>query len=184
MRTLQDLFGQDISVYCTLTGGGTDLIPRFLRQGGASSIFTGAEVPYAWHLTEEICDKRIGYVPNRAVSLDVARALATHSLHMTHTGNKMIGLGCTASLAKHIAERADRKHEFHIAVYTRLSDTPVSQYLTASAVLKQGRYRQHEERILTDLMEDMLLHIVFPEHEIWTDFLGKEERCDINEISG
>jgi len=98
-----------------ITGGGSSFIETFLSEGGASSVFNGAIVPYG----QEVFDSFIKTQPQKYCSKEAAIQLATQAKLMADSND--YGIGITASLRKAGKEREGRKHFFHIAIRGRNS---------------------------------------------------------------
>jgi hypothetical protein len=102
------------SMYLTITGGSTGIIPRLLEQGGASSYFVGAEVPYSAELTEFIFSSMQVY-PDKLCSAETALTLARYSKYrLNYLYKPGLGIGVTCSLMKVEGERPERINEAYV----------------------------------------------------------------------
>ncbi len=103
------------SIYLTITGGGTGIISKLLENGGASSYFVGANVPYAQSQTENIFSAFIANPKEypKVVSKESARVLAKYS-EPKYLLNEYLAIGITASLMKAEGERAERTNEAYV----------------------------------------------------------------------
>lgn len=112
---------KDCMVFMAITGGGTGAINTLLENGGASSVFLGAEVPYGYWLTPDYAGE-----PKKYVALQYAYYLAEYSLTKSvgiikdfkrRQPKYLIGLGCTAALYKE-GQREGRENAARICVLT------------------------------------------------------------------
>jgi nicotinamide mononucleotide (NMN) deamidase PncC len=98
------------SIYLTITGGGTGIIPKLLEQGGASNYFVGAQVPYGQDQTESIFYDMLDEENfPKVVSKECAKVLAEYSSFQAE-----LGIGVTCSLMKAEGEREGRVNEAYV----------------------------------------------------------------------
>lgn len=104
----------------TVTGGGSQIIGDLLSQGGASSWFLEANVPYATKALVEFLD---GYEPEKYASDKTARLMAIQSykraIELGATPEQAVGVSCTASLKRITDEREGRVHRAYIGIQTK-----------------------------------------------------------------
>jgi nicotinic acid mononucleotide adenylyltransferase len=144
-----------------ITGGGSRAICELLERPGGSRVLLEAAVPYSsaalvdfLHATpEQFCSARTARMMAMA-AYQRARELRRGSLNGNSPlpeaeGNKLLGLGCTASLASNRPKRGD--HRIHVAWQTRDSTAEYSVTL-----VKEHRTRFEEEAIATSLVLNTL----------------------------
>ena len=135
-----------------VAGGGTEVFPMLLAQGGGSSTLLAARIPY------DPADFRdlLGYDPGRLVDARASRALAMaafrHALKIRGDlpPEQVFGVGATSKLSRGEGEREGRSHEIHAALQT--SRRTRSESLT----LPEGLGRAGEERINALLLLNLL----------------------------
>ena len=147
--------------FATITGGGTGAISRLLEQGGASSVFIGAEIPYGYDITET--------KPVKYVSESYAKELAVHSMDKIYAAcptlsdlDSTLGLGVSVALTKK-DERAERPNEACMCLAVDNAGSHCWQYiyrhLPIDKTVFQTRVAQEvyvEQRIL-QFLQDFLL---------------------------
>jgi len=114
---IQEILKSKHKLYLSLTGGGTKCISLLLENGGASSVFLGASIPYC----EEDLRWNIGPY-SKAVSRQVAEKMSYGCISKSvcdslEGEDRIISIGVTASLAKAGKEREDRVHEAYICIH-------------------------------------------------------------------
>jgi len=111
-KKIQEIHDAGIPIYMIITGGGTGAINELLRYGGGSSVFVGAEVPYALHMVNAYTHNQAGET-FKCVSADTAEQMAITAY--SNYGN--LGVGVTCKLG-YEGEREGRKHFAFIAIST------------------------------------------------------------------
>lgn len=127
LELVNKLAEEKVKLYMIITGGGTGAITRLLENGGASSFFVGAEVPYSYTIDNEP-------TPDKFCSKEYAELLCQKSLYnigkyfqrpkditisdllIRLLEYKFIGVGVTASLMKNEGERPERVNEAFITI--------------------------------------------------------------------
>lgn len=108
---------KNLSIYLALTGGGTIAISDILKNGGASEFFRGATIPYR----KDELESFVNFEVEKACSLKTAIGMAKQSYYRIFDPQEkpstMLGLGCTASLAKE-NQRENRINEAWITTFT------------------------------------------------------------------
>lgn len=133
-----------------VTGGGSLAISDLLSVSGGSKTFLAANVPYS----EQALAKLLSKPPEQACSERTARQLAMAAWKEAcalsgEKGPRIIGLGCTASLASNRPKRGD--HRIHLAIQT------ATLTMTWSVTLQKGRRtREAEERLAADAILNLL----------------------------
>ncbi len=119
---INDILECDRKIYLAITGGGTRAISELLENGGASSVFEGARVPYS---KDDLCDFVGGsiYKETKCFSLEMADRMCQAAMY-TAFGNgvephRIVGLGCTAALCRHEGEREGRVNGAYIQVASK-----------------------------------------------------------------
>lgn len=148
---IEKILTSDKKLYYTITGGGTRAISLLLENGGASSVFLGANVCYHENDTKTI----VGSV-TKLCSAPVASKLALGGYYANSSldkkENECVGISCTASLRKQGKEREDRVHEAFIGI--RLyGDNGFSKLSTVYHIqFNKTRTRKDEEDLLSNLI--------------------------------
>jgi hypothetical protein len=130
-------------VVAYIAGGGTEVLPMLLANGGGSATLLSARIPY------DANDFRaaLGYDPGRFVDGRAARGLAMAAFRhaLTIRGDlepeQVFGLGSTSKLSRGDGEREGRSHEIHAAIQTSFWT------YSWSVTLPNGDDRAWEERI-------------------------------------
>lgn len=129
-----------------ITGGGTEAIGELLRHGEGSNTLIEAVVPY----DQKAFDAFVRGKPDKYCSPGAARdlAMAAFQLAVARTGTteNMIGVGCSASLAKDV-EREGREHHAYIAVQT--TQETISYTLSLHG---KGYNREEEETLVAEVI--------------------------------
>lgn len=137
-----------------LTGGGSQLIPNLLTNGGASSYFSFAEVPYS----KESVVKHLGEEPPKYANINVARQYAFNAasklLKLHGPGEEYIGIGCSAKLMTD-NEREGRENVGYFVVETirpktfgRKIEVGIEFNKNTSVI-----HRYEQEQVLAQVME-------------------------------
>lgn len=133
-----------------VTGGGTQALADLLAAPGASRTVLEALVPYSAAALTEF----LGTLPNQVVSIETAAALARAAYQRASTlhheqETPLVGVACTAAL---VTDRPKKgKHRAHLGVSS--SDETRVYSLT---LIKGARDRRAEERVVSDLVLDVL----------------------------
>lgn len=134
-------------IVLAVTGGGSGAIAELLTVAGASRTVLEARVPYAYPALVEW----LGGPPDNACSEPTARAMAmaawmrARSLAPETPAEKLLGVGCTASLASDRPKRGD--HRMFVAVQSATTTHSWSLVLPD----KTGT-RAEEEMLATSLI--------------------------------
>jgi hypothetical protein len=126
-----------------VAGGGTEVFPMLLAQGGGSNTLLAGRILYA---PDDFRDA-LGSEPEKYVDARAARGLAMaafrHALKVRGdlAPESVFGIGATSKLSTGEGEREGRSHEIHAAIQTALSTQ------VGSIKLPEGRDRAWEERI-------------------------------------
>jgi nicotinamide mononucleotide (NMN) deamidase PncC len=127
-----------------MTGGGATVIGELLAVPGGSASVLEAVVPYSWSALIEW----LGGAPDQACSERTARAMAMAALQRarlladdTMAPEKLIGVGCTASLASDRPKRG--AHRYYVALQSYDGTTCYAEELE-----KGLRSRAEEEAIV------------------------------------
>jgi hypothetical protein len=128
-----------------MTGGGATVIGELLAVPGGSASVLEAVVPYSWPALIEW----LGGAPDQACSERTARAMAMAALQRTRAladestpTEKLVGVGCTASLASDRPKRG--AHRYYVALQSYDGTTCYAEELE-----KGLRSRAEEEAIVT-----------------------------------
>jgi hypothetical protein len=180
--------GQNL-LYLSITGGGLGSIGMLTENGGASSVFVGASVPYS----QEVLASMIGSLA-QAVTPKVARLLSLYpfnqplAFNFGEEGdpNYCVSIGVTASLAKAGTEREGREHKVYIHVGS--FDNNEFKHLESIGIqLKDKRTRLEEETLLNKLilsLADCRLNLTKPHpliHKPWLEWIGLTDK-DVIEL--
>ena len=149
--TIAAILGSGWQAVLVGTGGGSGAMAALLQTPGASRVVLEAAVPYcAAALTEWLAAP-----PEQSCSSPTARAMAmaawqrARRLAPEAEPHKLVGIGCTASLASDRPKRG--AHRIHVAVQT------ADRTSVASLELSKGaRSRPEEESAVTALVLDEL----------------------------
>ena len=143
----------DAQVVLVASGGGTQVIPQLLAQGGASDVMLEALVPYAKSAVTEF----LGSDPAAYCSDQTARQLAVagwqRSVKLSNQGRNNVGVAVTASLRSEKPKMG--QHRVHVAVH-RVQGTCTA----ALRLTKNARSRLEEEYIAALLCLDVLMSAV------------------------
>ena len=143
----------DAQVVLVASGGGTQVIPQLLAQGGASDVMLEALVPYAKSAVTEF----LGGDPAAYCSDQTARQLAVagwqRSIKLSNQGRNNVGVAVTASLRSEKPKMG--QHRVHVAVH-RVQGTCTA----ALRLTKNARSRLEEEYIAALLCLDVLMSAV------------------------
>lgn len=162
------------NIILVITGGGSGAIGELLKHGGGSSTLLEAIVPYSSKSIENF----IGIKPEKFVSDRTARLLAMGAFQqaLKYNSENPVGFGVTCSLVKE-NERKDRKHEIYIAAQTTLTTSIYYLLLTAN------RSREMEEKIVSDLIINVIVHICSYQDEFEKiDSLNIDEKVIVTKV--
>lgn len=126
-----------------VTGGGSGALEKLLTTPGASATVLEAIVPYSEASLADWLDGE----PARACDEATARAIAMRAIQRAQrldpsaSPDKLIGVGCTASLATTRTKRGE--HRAHIAVQT------IQQTLVVTLRFEKGRRSRADEEQAT-----------------------------------
>ena len=161
------------SMYLTITGGGTGIIPRLLEQGGASSYFVGADIPYSNDLTQQAWSSLFGNFPVKACSKEMAQFLAflgENKMKMPGYQQNLLSIGVTASLMKAEGERPDRLNEAYVCFNFNGSERnyhwvfdktfEVENLYCSPSRWKENVSRAMQENLLVDKLYSALVEIL------------------------
>lgn len=149
--TIENILKSDKKLFLAITGGGTRAISKLTENGGASSVFLGAVIPYTQRDLIEICGSR----GTKAVSQDCANAFSLAGWKAASADEiregTAITVACTASLCKNVKERAGRVHQAYISVaeYNEKKSRVVARF---NFIFSKERTRFEEEDLLADLL--------------------------------
>jgi nicotinic acid mononucleotide adenylyltransferase/nicotinamide mononucleotide (NMN) deamidase PncC len=148
---LLNLFGAQVVV--VVSGGGTQVIPQLLAEGGASNVMLEALVPYAKSAVAEF----LGGNPDAYCSDRTTRQLAVagwqRSVKLSSQGRNNVGIAATASLRSGKPKMG--QHRVHVATHR------VQETVTATLQLKKNaRSRLEEEHVAALLCLDVLVSTV------------------------
>jgi len=142
---IQAIHKSPIRASLVIVGGGSDAIGMLLKFGNGSATLLDAQVPYHMDAFSEY----IGGKPDSFASEVAARNLAMAAyqratkLRDRQGDGDVVGISCTASLAKPDGEREGREHKIYVSAQG-------SKFtLTHSIVLQQGMTRLEEEKLST-----------------------------------
>src|SRR4051794_7867928 len=139
-RLIEAIHRSSCRCVLAVTGGGTGAVAALLSVPGASRTVLEAVVPYH----EQALSEFLGYCPGQCCSLQTSREMARRAYERAQwltPGERVVGVGCTATLATDRPKKGD--HRFHIAY--QYEDRTVTYSLTLQ---KGSRDRQGEEAIL------------------------------------
>ena len=140
-------------VVVVVSGGGTQVIPQLLAEGGASNVMLEALVPYAKSAVAEF----LGGNPDAYCSDRTTRQLAVagwqRSIKLSSQGRNNVGIAATASLRSGKPKMG--QHRVHVATHR------VQETVTATLQLKKNaRSRLEEEHVAALLCLDVLVSAV------------------------
>ena len=143
----------DAQVVVVVSGGGTQVIPQLLAEGGASSVMLEVLVPYAKSAIAEF----LGGDPDAYCSDRTTRQLAVagwqRSIKLSSQGRNNVGIAATASLRSGKPKMG--QHRVHVATHR------VQETVTATLQLKKNaRSRLEEEHVAALLCLDVLVSAV------------------------
>lgn len=145
---IDKMFKSDNKLYLTITGGGVGVVSKILENGGASSIFLGANIPY----NEEDTRNIVGSV-TKIVSAKTAKLLSLDGYFKSSSflfkKKECICVASTSTLRKSGVERADRVHEAYICVRRYDGKEYNKSVESYHIVFNEDRTRKQEEDILS-----------------------------------
>ncbi len=137
----------------SITGGGTGIVSRLLRNGGGSNNFCFADVPYHQNAMKDF----LGFTPDYYCSAETSRAMAMKSFlklkkinGQGYTDWNLIGVGVACSLNAGREERKERKHKAFISLQN------IKETKTYELEFKQKLPRNIEERIVEEYLLGVL----------------------------
>ena len=145
---IRAIHGSGYQLVLAATGGGASAIGDLLRVPGGSASVLEAVVPYSWNALIDW----LGGQPDSACSSRTARAMAMAAFERARALadpkvpiGKLLGIGCTASLASDRPKRG--AHRFYIAFQGHNFTSCCGWELA-----KGARTRAEEERVVCDLL--------------------------------
>jgi hypothetical protein len=164
---IEAIHGAGTKAALAMTGGGASAAGFLLNVPGGSRTVLEVRIPYGAQTLAEY----LGHHPEQSCSVEVAREMATRAHERAGwlaPGERVVGVGCTASLVSDRPKRGD--HRFHIA--TRSSDKLVSY----SLILQKGvRDREAEEGVLDRVLLNALATSVGLNEELLLALSPSEE---------
>jgi hypothetical protein len=166
-----------------VAGGGTEVFPMLLAQGGGSNTLLAGRILYA---PDDFRDA-IGSDPERFVDARAARGLAMaafrHALKVRGdlAPESVFGIGATSKLSTGEGEREGRSHEIHAALHMPL------QTIAWSATLPGGCDRAWEEHVNALMLLNFIAFgkIVYGDYQIDYDGCGRTwNHADFQYASG
>jgi hypothetical protein len=139
-HVIEAIHGSRTKTVLAMTGGGASAAGLLLSVPGGSRTVLEVRIPY----DEPALVEYLGNRPQQSCSVEVAREMAVRAHERARwlaPGERVVGLGCTASLATDRPKRGE--HRFHIA--TRSAEKLTSYSL---ALNKGTRDREAEEAVL------------------------------------
>ena len=146
MDLVSEIHASPYRAVIAITGGGSGSLEKLLSMPGASATVLEAIVPYSLPALRDW----LGREPEQACSAAAARQMAVVAFNRARQlanatpsdARKLIGLGCTASLASNRPKKGE--HRLHVAAQT------ASRTLCLSLTLeKEIRTRKEEEQLAT-----------------------------------
>jgi nicotinamide mononucleotide (NMN) deamidase PncC len=145
---LEKLLKSDKKLYLTITGGGVGVVSKILENGGASSVFLGANIPYNEDDSRAITGSVTKLVSERAAKLLSLDGYFKDS-SLRFSNKECICIASTSSLRKNGHERADRVHEAYICVRGYDGKDYNKSVEMYHIVFGEDRTRKQEEDILS-----------------------------------
>jgi len=144
------------AVYVIASGGGSQAISDILIEGGASSFFVGAEIPYAQSqfnaaVGGEVWDGK--YCSERAAH---QLAAAAYDRAFEERQLNSIGVGVTASLAKKGGQRPNRINHVYIAVMSSWCYA-YTYYYTFNSVTSRSVQERDCATLIKAIIDDALI---------------------------
>ncbi len=161
MNVVENILKSKAKLYLTVTGGGTGAISTLLENGGGSSVFLGARVPYSSDELRSVVGSGHAAKPVSAMTaILLANYPATQSIVDTlpdiepsdeqDNAAYCVSVGSTCSLVKD-NERAERKHTIFLAVsYLHKDNKELVDNVYVE--LNNGRTRKEEEDLVSRLI--------------------------------
>lgn len=172
-KLIDNILNSKKKLYLAITGGGLGAISKLTENGGASTVFLGATVPYS----PEDLAVIVGSASHKAVSLECARALSKAGYKAASSINvedfNGICVASTSSLRKAGKERADREHNAFISVSKYDYDNSV-WIATVSIKFLKNRTRLEEEYVLSCLILAVANAYMNGERVIFSEELQRE----------
>ncbi len=147
---IAQIHASPVMAMLVVTGGGTQALADVLAVPGASRTVLEALVPYtAASLTEFL-----GALPKQVVSVETAAALARAAYQRASTLHykqeyPIVGVSCTATLVTDRPKKGE--HRAHLGV-----SSSAETHVYSLTLIKGARDRREEERVVSDLLLDIL----------------------------
>jgi nicotinamide mononucleotide (NMN) deamidase PncC len=144
-----------IKAYIACSGGGSEIFPILLNEGGGSATLIGGFIPY--NLNE--LKRFIGPVVEKAVSEETALKMAQEAYKRAFedTGDfSVCGIGLTASLQRVPEEREGRIHEVFAVLYSSFKTIKLHFTINLNRVGPAAYARQKEESVCARSILDLL----------------------------
>ena len=102
-----------------VSGGGTQVLPMLLSQGGGSATLLSARIPYDPVDLQALIGRSEGSLVNAGTARELAMAAFRQALTLRGElePGQVFGLGSTSKLARVPYEREGRCHEIHAAIH-------------------------------------------------------------------
>ncbi len=166
-RLIEALHAAPSRCVLAAAGGGHQAAALLLNVSGASRTVLEVVVPYDTRALVDFLGRR----PEQFCSADTSRALAVRALARARQlapGERLLGAGCTASLASDRPKRGD--HRVHVSVAS--SDRLLIRSLT---FLKEARDRAGEEAVAAALLLNTLAEAAGLDERVESILLPGEE---------
>jgi nicotinamide mononucleotide (NMN) deamidase PncC len=166
-QLIKAIHGSSFKTVLALTGGGASAAGLLLSVPGGSRTVLEVRIPYE----ERALAEYLGHRPQKSCSVEVAREMAVRAHERAQwlaPGERVVGVGCTASLATDRPKRGE--HRFHIAI--RSSEKLASYSL---ALQKGTRGREAEESLLDRALLSSLAKAVGLDEQLSLSLLPGEE---------
>ena len=152
-QTIKKINQSPCKAYFAITGGGQSFLGEYMKVSGASNTVIGAIIPYSQYAFDKFVNnsKTVSYASETA-----ARKLAVVAYNECIAAGVediyAIGIGASCSLVKD-DERSGREHKIYVAAHTADTTYVLNTYL------QQGRTRQEEEYIASELIGELLARV-------------------------
>jgi hypothetical protein len=114
---IRDIVNMGMPTVFYITGGGSGAISTLLQEGGASSFFLEAQVPYDSKCVTELLG---GYTPDKFCSQETSSMLAVSAYKrasMLVGSDDVVGVGVTCKLCKYEGDRKGRENVVYITIH-------------------------------------------------------------------
>ena len=155
-----------------LTGGGASAAAQVLSVPGGSKTVLEVIVPYGAAALVDFLGREPEHYCSAATSRDMARRAYERGCWLT-TGESIVGLGCTASLASDRPKRGE--HRFHLSWQRADGSSTCSLTLT-----KGARDREGEEQLLSTAILNALARAFQVNKQLDLPLLS-DEKLDLEE---